>query len=122
MSFKYLPVAWALIYGKKDGIQCNQHGTRKYCVFNHSSVVFSGKNHNIITQAEGATLRFWRCVLFLLFLFLSVSHLNRQAWLHVKAICIDGRVVSTSDSESVGPGSIPGGRISNFFSFFLFSS
>ena len=41
------------------------------------------------------------------------------AWSHVKAICIDGRVVSTSDSESVSPGSIPGGHISNFFLFFL---
>ena len=38
----------------------------------------------------------------------------------VKAIYIDGRVVSTSDSESSGPGSIPGGHISNFF--FLFFS
>ena len=28
-----------------------------------------------------------------------------------------GRVVSTSDSESVGRGSIPGGRKSNFFPF-----
>ena len=44
------------------------------------------------------------------------------AWSCVKAICIDGRVVSTSDSESVGPGSIPGGRLSNIFSFFLFFS
>ena len=47
VSFKYLPVAWALTYGKKDG---NQHGTRKYCVFNRSSAVFSGKNLNIIYQ------------------------------------------------------------------------
>ena len=46
VSFKYLPVAWALIYGKKDGVQCNRHETRKYCVFNHSSAVFSGKNRN----------------------------------------------------------------------------
>ena len=50
MSFKYLPVAWALIYGEKDGIQCNRHGTPKYCVFNRSSIVFSGKNRNIIYQ------------------------------------------------------------------------
>ena len=42
------------------------------------------------------------------------------AWSRVKAICIDGAVVSTSDSESFGPGSIPGGRISNFFPFFPF--
>ena len=41
------------------------------------------------------------------------------AWSRVKSICIDGGVVSTSDSESVGPGSIPGGCISNFFSFFF---
>ena len=34
------------------------------------------------------------------------------------AICING-VVSMSDSESVGPGSIPGGRKSNFFSLFF---
>ena len=34
------------------------------------------------------------------------------------AICIDG-VVSTSDSESVCPGSIPGGRKLNFFSLFF---
>ena len=31
--------------GKKDGIR---HGTQKYCVFNCSSLVFSGKNRNII--------------------------------------------------------------------------
>ena len=62
---------------------------------------------------------------FLLFLFLSVSHLIMReslacvwAWSRVKTICIDGRVVSMSDSESVGPGLIPGGRILNFFSFF----
>ena len=30
----------------------------------------------------------------------------------------NGRVVSTSDPESVGPGSIPGGSISNFPPFF----
>ena len=30
-----------------------------------------------------------------------------------------GGVVSTSDSESVGPGSIPGGRKSNLFSLFF---
>ena len=66
---------------------------------------------------------------FLLFLFLSVLHLNMQesfacfwAWSRVKLKCIDGRVVSTSDSESVRPGSIPGGPISNFFSFFPFFS
>ena len=46
--FKYLLVVWALIYGQKDGVQCNRHGTRKYCVFNCSSAVFSGKNRNII--------------------------------------------------------------------------
>ena len=40
-------------------------------------------------------------------------------WSRVKTICIDGKVVSTSDPESVGPGSIPGGRKSFFFSFFL---
>ena len=33
---------------KKDGVQCNRHGTRKYCVFNHSSAVFRGKNCNIV--------------------------------------------------------------------------
>ena len=62
-----------------------------------------------------------------LFLLLSVSHLNMQesfacvwAWSRVKSICIDGGVISMSDSESVGPGSIPGGPISNFFSFFFF--
>ena len=48
VSFNYLPVAWAYTYGKKDGIQCNRYGTRKYCVFNSSSAVFSGKNQNII--------------------------------------------------------------------------
>ena len=38
----------------------------------------------------------------------------------VNAICIAYSVVSMSDSESVGPGSIPGGRKLNFFSpFFL---
>ena len=31
--------------GKKDGVR---HGIQKYCVFNRSSVVFSGKNRNII--------------------------------------------------------------------------
>ena len=41
-------------------------------------------------------------------------------WSRVKSICIDGGVVSTSDSESVGPGSIRGGRISNFFFLFFF--
>ena len=35
-------------------------------------------------------------------------------------LCIDGRAVSTSDSESVGPGSIPGGLILNFFTLFRF--
>ena len=45
VSIKYLPIAWALTYGKKDG---DRHGTRKYCVFNRSSAVFSGKNRNII--------------------------------------------------------------------------
>ena len=82
---------------------------------------------NVITWTEGAELRFRRCVFFSLFLFLSVSHLNMQesfafvwAWSRVKAIYIDGGVVSTSDSESVGWGSIPGGRISNFFFFFPF--
>ena len=29
-------------------------------------------------------------------------------------------MVITSDSESVGPGSIPGGRVSNLFFFFVF--
>ena len=33
--------------------------------------------------------------------------------------CPDDRVVSTSDSESVGLGSIPGGRVSNFFLLFF---
>ena len=37
----------------------------------------------------------------------------------VKSICFDGRVVSTSDSESVGPASILGGRKSNLFLFFF---
>ena len=62
-----------------------------------------------------------------LFLLLSVSHLNMQesfacvsAWSHVKAICIYGRVVSMSDSESVCRGSIPTGRISNLFFPFFF--
>ena len=41
-------MAWALIYGKKDGVQCNRRGTQKYCVFNCSSTVFSGKNYNNI--------------------------------------------------------------------------
>ena len=61
------------------------------------------------------------------FKFLSLSRLICKpqshvfwAWSRVNAICIDGRVVSTSDSESVGPSSIPGGRKSNFFSFFFF--
>ena len=48
VSFKYLLVVWALIYGQKDCVQCNRHGTRKYCVFNCSGAVFSGKNRNII--------------------------------------------------------------------------
>ena len=34
-------------------------------------------------------------------------------------ICIDGRGVSTSDSESAGPGSIPMDANRTFFSFFL---
>ena len=33
---------------------------------------------------------------------------------------MDGRVVSTLNSESFGLGLIPGGHIMNFFSFFLF--
>ena len=60
--------------------------------------------------------------------FFLLSHLICQlqsyvfwAWSRVKAVCIDGRVVSTSASESVGPGSITGGRKSNFFSL-CFSS
>ena len=33
---------------------------------------------------------------------------------------LDSRVVRTSDFESVGHGSIPGGCVSNFFSFVFF--
>ena len=56
--------------------------------------------------------------------FFLLSHLICQpqsyvfwAWSRVKAVCIDGREVSTSASESVGPGSITGGRKSDFFHF-----
>ena len=64
----------------------------------------------------------------LLFLFLSLSRLICKpeshvfwAWSRINTICIDGRVVGTSDSESVGRGSIHGGRKSNFFPPFFSS-
>ena len=52
------------------------------------------------------------CLVFVLFFAYGISC--------VKAIYIDGRIVCMSDSESVGPGSIPGRHISNFFLFFFF--
>ena len=43
---------------KKDVVQCNRHGTRKYCVFNHSIAVFSGKNHIIYPILKYSTKYF----------------------------------------------------------------
>ena len=42
------------------------------------------------------------------------------AWSRGTAICIDGRVVSMSDTESVGPGSISVDANRTFFSLFFF--
>ena len=46
---------------------------------------------------------------------------GERAWSRVKVICIDGRVVSTWDSESVGPAvRFPMDAYRNFFNFFSF--
>ena len=60
---------------------------------------------------------------FFLVFFIFVSHLICKINLIPRYLwCLDSRVASTSNTESVGPGSISGGRVLNFFSFSFFSS
>ena len=58
-----------------------------------------------------------------LFSFFFVSHLRCKINLSPRYLrCLDTRVVRTLHSESVRPGSIPSGRLLNFFLFFSFFS
>ena len=69
---------------------------------------------------EGAELSFRLCSCFLVFF---VSYLICKINLNPCYLwCLDGRVVSMSGSESVGPCSIARGRVLNFSFYFLFSS
>ena len=96
VSFKYLPVAWALIYGKKDGIQYNQHRTRKYCVFNHSSAAFRGKNCNLSNyQIQYKILHILSCTIMLF-----STDWFRKILLIVRSCMIFGRFCKNAKSRN----------------------
>ena len=76
----------------------------------------------LLLGQEGTDLRFG-FVLLVFFTFIFRVHLICKINLSLRYFrCLDSGVVRTSVSESIGPGSIPGGRVSNFeFFFFSFS-
>ena len=72
----------------------------------------------LVLGPKGAELGFGLCSCFLFLFLLFVSHLLCKINLSRRCLwCLDSRVVSTSDPECFGPGSILGSRVSNFFLF-----
>ena len=65
---------------KIDG---NRHGTRKYCVFNRSSSVFSGKNRNVIYPILKYSTKCTSYFIMYVFFFLLLSRdFVKFYWLH----------------------------------------